>query len=116
MRADGERVAYRQRLCPACYASVLGPLEVATREFSQSCPACGCDNSEDMDPVYCTSYVPSLGRVKLELGTCAACAVRVRNLAMQGAKRLENRPLELRGQAPQLDSQDVWTQLGIQPR
>ena len=113
-RADNARVAFRQRLCTACFAMTVAPLEVNTREFEQTCPACGIDTTQDMDPVYCTTFVPNVGRVRLEMPTCAPCAVELRNRAQKGAVRLEDRSDPAEGRGPQTD--DAWAGLGIQPR
>ena len=120
-RADNVRVAYRQRLCTACFCMNVAPLEVETREFSASCPACHIDTSGDMDPVYCTTFVPHVGRVRLELPLCGACAVDVRNRAMQGAEKLDDSGPSFGGQGaqdgdrgPQTDT--PWSALGIVPR
>jgi len=113
-RADNVRVAWRQRLCLACFAMTVAPLETATREMSTTCPACGIDTSEDMDPVYCTTYVPSVGPVRLEMPLCAPCAAEVRIRAEKGAWRPEDRDPASVGRGPQTD--DPWSKLGLLPR
>jgi hypothetical protein len=115
-RADNQRVAYRQRLCVACFAMTIAPLEVASREQTMTCPACGIDTSEDMDPVYCTAYVPSLGRVRLELPCCAPCAAELRLRAQKGAQKLEDRVDGFVGRGPRTEAPSPWEELGIEPR
>jgi len=118
-RADGERVAYRQRLCVQCYLTNVAPLETATRDDPLNCPLCHTAAGEAMDPVYLTIFIPSYGPLRLEMGTDGACAVEVRNRALQGALRLENREPSFGGQGtgPQTDpALAVWASLGIQPR
>ena len=116
-RADNKRVAYRQRLCLTCMATTVVPLEVNSRDLSANCPACGIDTSEDMDPVYATSFVPGIGKVRLELPTCGVCAVRIRERAMTGAVKLEDSGFGGQDPSPQTDlSTEAWAQLGIQPR
>jgi hypothetical protein len=109
-------VAFRQRLCLACFAMTVAPLEVATREFTGTCPACGIDTTQDMDPVYCTTYVPGLGPLRLEMPLCAPCAVEVRNRAQKGATIPEDRDPTSLGRGPRTDAPSPWEELGIQPR
>jgi len=116
-RADGVRVAYRQRLCLACFAANVVPLEVETREFSLACPMCHVDASDDLDAVYATIFVPGMGKITLELPTDAKCAAELRRRAQQGAEKLETSEFGGQGSGPQTGSQDsAWAQLGIQPR
>lgn len=116
--ADGSRVAWRQRLCIACYATnVLGLDRDTNPEDTLTCPACGVDTEHDYDAVYATAFVPGLGKTRLELPLCAPCAVEVRNRAMLNAERLENRDPVSRGQAPGSgDTSSPWDKLGITPR
>jgi hypothetical protein len=115
-RSDGERVAYRQRLCLTCVATNVAPLEVETREWSLNCPACHIDASDDLDPVYLTLFVPGTGRIALELPMCPRCAVEVRNRAQQGGERLESREFGGQDPGPQTNTESGWAALGIQPR
>lgn len=80
------------------------------------CPACGTSTENDMDPVYVTTYVPSIGRVRLELPLCAPCAVEIRNRAQQGATKLEDRDPESWGRGPKTEAITAWAALGIEPR
>jgi hypothetical protein len=116
-RADGVRVAYRQRLCLACFASNVVPLEVETRDFSLSCPMCHTDASGDLDAVYATIFVPGMGKITLELPTDPKCAAELRARAQRGAEALESSVFGGLGPGPQTGTPDsAWGQLGIQPR
>jgi hypothetical protein len=114
-RADGVRVAYRQKLCLACTASVVVPLHVACESPVMTCPACGIDTADDMDPVYCTFFPRGLGRMHLEAPMCAVCAAHLRIKAQTGAELLEDRGLgaEDRSQAPRPNGASVWEALGL---
>jgi len=90
-RADGERVAYRQRLCTQCFCTNVLPLDKEMDFDNLTCPACGVSTDHDMDPVYCTAYVPGSGRQQFEFPTCAPCAVEIRNRSQQGGVKMENR-------------------------
>ena len=117
-RADRVRVAYRQRLCLACYvANVLG-LDVEWMPGQPvTCPACHINSEDDMDPVYATAYVPGSGKLQYELGLCGPCAVEIRNRAMAGAEFLPDRPGGGVSGAPDTGSRtDAWSQLGITRR
>lgn len=116
-RADNTRVAYRQRLCVTCFAQHISPLEVQSREFTLLCPVCGTNSEGDMDPVYLTVYVPTVGPVRLEMPCCGACAVELRVLAQRNATKLEDQSDSL-GAADRSPQTQVgpWAALGIQPR
>lgn len=117
-RADLSRKAYRQRLCVACYATKVIPLELAAQESPWDCPVCHTDPADGLDPVYCTSFIPGIGKRQLELATCAPCAVSVRSFAQQNARELEDRQQEFGGQGPgpqTYSSSDPWKDLGYAP-
>jgi hypothetical protein len=118
-RADGQRVAYRQRLCTSCYLSAVQPLDVEPNFDELTCPACGMSVEHDMDPCYATAFLPGMGRVQLEIASCASCAVTIRQRAQEGAERLEDRPrVEGPESSPSTLStrESYWTGLGIVPR
>lgn len=118
-RADSTRVAWRQRLCIDCYVANVAALETATAENPLSCPVCHTDAGDGMDPCYLTLYVPGIGPLRLEMATCGACAVEIRNRAMEGATKLDDRLASSGGQdsGPQTNpANNVWAQLGITPR
>lgn len=100
VRADGERVAFKQKLCYTCVASTLAPLWTACQSDLMTCPNCGIDTTNDMDAVYVTFIVKHAGKMQAEAPFCGACAVGYRNWAMEGAEKLENREIEVRGQDP----------------
>lgn len=117
-RADNVRVAWRQRLCVACFAAGVAPLEHETRAEPLNCPLCHTAPGDDMDPCYLTVYVPGIGPIRLEMATCGACAVEVRQRAQQGAVKLDDRQVESGGQGPgpQTDAGlDAWRALGLVP-
>lgn len=114
--AGNDRLAYRQRLCMDCFVVNICPLEVATRDFSTTCPCCGIDTAGDMDPVYLTVFVPTVGPVRMEMATCAVHAAELRIRAQQGATRLEDREASSGGLGPQTDATDAWSSLGIAAR
>lgn len=117
-RSDGVRVAYKQKLCLACCASVVVPLYAACQSPIMTCPSCGIDTSDDMDPIYCTFIPKGVGMMRLEAPTCGPCAVAIRVKAQTGAEQLEDRSLESRGQetAPRYSASQVWDSLGLPPR
>jgi hypothetical protein len=119
-RADGERVAYRQRMCAACFCSRVLPMDVELDYANGlTCPVCHISTDEDMDPCYATSFLPGRGKMSLELATCGACAVRVRASAQEGATKLEDKRVEGPGDtSPSTPTtrESYWSQLGIRPR
>lgn len=116
--ADQQRTAWRQRLCLDCYVATIVPLQVTIDAEPLSCPACHSDPGDDMDPTYVTAYVPGVGPERLEMATCAPCAVGVRIRAQEGAEKLPDRLLESRGQDPgpsTMDPVEQWRALGHRP-
>jgi hypothetical protein len=111
-RADGERTAWKQRLCVDCTDSQLRTLLASSQAASfdsTMCPSCGADASEDLDPIFLTLYVPRQERLDFELTTCASCAARIRVAAQVGAEKLENRSLV----SSQDSSLTAWSSLGL---
>lgn len=114
-RADGERTAWKQRLCAICTGTRLGTLLAHSTEDSSAltmCPACGADASTDLDPIYLTVYPPKRERLDFELTTCAPCAARIRSAAQENAEKLANRSL------PSSDDSATraWDALGLSPQ
>lgn len=119
-RADGVRVAFRQRLCTGCFAQRVLPLDQQLDYANGlTCPVCHISTDDDMDPVYATAFIPGHGRLQLELATCAGCAVKVREVAQEGAAKLEGGRVE--GPSDTSPStlttrESYWAALGIAPR
>ena len=116
---EGLRVAYRQRLCTACFVSQVLPYDVPLDMDALTCPGCHISTDRDMDPVYATAYVPGSGKLQLELPTCAACAPILREHAQVGAQRLGDRErVEGPGASPSTGTtrESYWSSIGILPR
>jgi acetone carboxylase gamma subunit len=111
-------MAYRQRLCTACFCTnVLGLDREIEAAGALTCPACGANTEHDMEAVYATAYIPGVGRHRLELPLCPSCATEVRVRAQTNAELLPERPPESRGLAPSsAPRDDAWSRLGIVPR
>ncbi len=119
-RADGVRVAYRKRLCTACFCSTILPFDKEMDYVAGlTCPACGIGTNDDMDPVYVTVYVPTSGKISLELATCAPCAVNIRSKAQSNAVLLEDKRVEgpsASGPSTPTTRESYWAAIGITPR
>lgn len=118
-RADNQRVAWRQLLCVNCYVLRVQPLEMALGADPTDCPVCHTDPLDAMDPTYLTAFVPGLGPLRLEMATCATCAVGVRAAGQEGSRKLDDRLASSGGQdpGPQTDpALEAWRALGIAPR
>lgn len=108
--ANGERTAWKQRVCVDCVRSHLAPLLAHASEDSPdavACPACGSDASEDLDPIYLTVYPPKQERREYALTTCAPCAVTLRLRLQERAERLPNRN-GFNGTSKDTDEPDDW--------
>jgi hypothetical protein len=114
-----KRIAYRQKLCLACFQERFLALDKPIPEIGNiPCPACGIDTGGDMDPVYATAFVPGIGKFTLELALCSADAVEVRVRATENAELLPEREpgSGARNQAPEDAPLTAWERLGIVPR
>lgn len=118
-RADGTRVAFRQRLCLSCFTLYVQGLPMLPPDSEIVCPRCGIGTEHDMDPVYATAFVPTIGRYDFEWATCASCAVEIRNAAEVGAEKLEDRQqgsLGAGASGPQtIAAAQTWASLGRAP-
>lgn len=114
-RADGERVAWKMRYCLACAQTQL---PVLSRAFSvaediqevTSCLSCGADASEDLDPIYCTLYLPGREPMEFELVLDSACAGKLRIPITDNGERLPDRGGSMRGPS---SSVTAWDALGL---
>jgi hypothetical protein len=115
-RADATRTAWRQRLCLSCFTLNVQGLPQLSPDQEIVCPRCGIGTASDMDPVFATAFVPTVGRFDFEWATCASCAVEVRRLAQEGAEQLDDRRqdrLGAGGSGPQTYSAaETWAALG----
>ena len=117
--ADGTRTAWRQRMCQPCFILNCGTMPMPLWNEELRCPSCGERTANDMDPMYCTAFVPGVGRFDFEWPTCGKCAVSMREKAQKNAQHLEDRRESLGAGAsgPQTYSgSDVWKALGLEPR
>jgi len=92
--ADGSRTAWKQRLCAPCVMQRLRQLLLHAQDSTSavtSCPACGIESSQDLDPIYMTLYLPKQESREYALTTDATCAARLRLLLQDGAQRLPDR-------------------------
>jgi hypothetical protein len=119
LQADHRRVAYKQKLCFGCFCEQLLPLISAAMEPVLICPACGIETVDDHDDVYVTYCVPGQAKAQSEWPLCGPCAVVVRNKALVGAERLDDRESQGLGAniGPQtISSEGTWASLGLAPR
>jgi hypothetical protein len=112
--ADGERVAWRQRLCMPCLTNHFLPIlrnASSTSMDVSTCPACGGSSESDSDPVFLVLYLPKTDPKEFELNTFAACAAKTRGSIFELGERLPNRQAEVRG--PSSDALDPWAELEL---
>jgi hypothetical protein len=112
-----ERVAYRQKLCFECFCARVMRFNVDyAKEGSLTCPTCGIDVEFDMEPIYCTSFLPGVGKLTYEIPLCGGCAAVARAEATENAELLPERDPASRGLAPgSAPRASVWSSLGIVP-
>jgi len=79
MRADGIWKAYYARICAACYASKVLPLDQDYPPDAQlTCPQCGIGTEDDYDAIYTTSYPGGGGKVGTDSPFCGVHAAEYR--------------------------------------
>jgi len=99
-RADGERSAWRQRLCTTCFVDRVLKLPEQAYDAPVTCPGCGIATADDMDPIFCTAFLPGQGRFDYEWPFCAPCAARWHAIAQDHAQQLEDRREQFGGLVP----------------
>lgn len=116
--AAQQRVAWRARLCLACYMAHVAMLHGYEGTEVLVCPFCGIDTADDMDPCYVTSFVPLQGKVQLELASCGACAAKFRVWAQGAGVRLSDIGVGGQDPGPQPipPGTEGWAAVGIYPR
>lgn len=114
--ADGERHAYKHKLCLTCVAARIAPLQVHSDGQGMTCPGCGIDTSQDYDAVYITWIPKGVGKLSAECPFCNACAAHYRVWFVAGAEVLENRSRSIEGHtyAPQYTASQTLAALGIE--
>jgi hypothetical protein len=114
-KMDGERSAWRVRLCLGCapgHLAILLSSSELTPENSNvfACVSCGADASEDSAPMYCTLYLPKKEPMEYALQLCGACAVRLQATISTSAERLPDRGGVVRGPSPDASA---WDAIGL---
>lgn len=116
-RADGRRKAWKQKVCQDCFKERYVNLIVRSMEPVLICPSCGIGTADDYDAVYLTYCLPGMPKDQSEMPLCGACAVDVRNRALEGAVELEDRGVGVGGPQPVATSAaQAWADLGLGPR
>ena len=113
-RADNVRVAYRARLCNGCWAQQVAPLDrVYDGTDRLTCPNCGIDTEDDMDPIYTTSFLPEYGKFTTESPFCASCAAIYRIWVLDHAELLSDTVQGPPVAPGQTSAEEVLRALGI---
>lgn len=110
--ADERRTAWKQRLDRDCLVTAYGSLLAKSNSDlteTDTCVACGGQLGSELDPVFCTLYLPREDPREYELGTCAACAATLRATIQTGAERLEDR--SARGPSPSAPQSNPFADL-----
>jgi hypothetical protein len=116
-REDGERVSWKLRYCLECARKHLPLVGDAFRaaesaEDVSACLSCGADASKDLDPIYCTLYLPGKEQMEAELVLDGACAAKLRIPISDVGERMPDRGGGVRGPSPAITAWDV---LGLEP-
>lgn len=115
---DGQRVAYKQKLCLTCQAGKLAPLQVHSDNEGMLCPACRKDTAQDYDAVYLTWIPKGVGMLQAELPFCNVHAAEFRIWFKEGALELDDQDRSIGGRtsAPRYSAAETLAALGIRPR
>lgn len=118
MRGDGAWKKYYQRVCAACYAAKVLPLDVPHPGNERlRCPQCGIDTEDDYDGIYSTSFPGGGPQVNVDAPFCAPCAAVFRVWITDHARdtdAVEGAPVPLR-QEGGFDAGSTLTSLGRLP-
>ena len=88
----GHRISYFQRICTACYAAKVLPLDISYAGVDElHCPGCGIVTEKDYDSVWTTSFPGKQGQLDTESPFCNACAAHMRIWVQEHADRTEPR-------------------------
>ena len=113
--ANGQRIAYRQRLCLPClstsYRALFQASATSTLTETPTCPGCGGESEKDSDPVFITLYLPKQEPREFELNFDAACAAKTRGVMSEGAELLADR--QASGEGPQAPQPSPWDDLEL---
>lgn len=116
-RADNVRVAYRARLCAACFMSKVSPLAIDYAGVETlTCPSCGIATEDDMDAVYTTSYIPGYGEFRTESPFCPPCAATYRVWVLDHSWQLEDQRGATGSPSTHPSADEVLRSMGILPR
>lgn len=117
-RADGVRVAYKHKLCLACVAEKIAPLQVHSDDQGMTCPGCGIDTSQEYDAVWITWIPKGVGELKAECPFCNVCAAHFRLWFEAGGEALPDRDPLSRGMnhASGYSAEQTLAELGIRSR
>jgi hypothetical protein len=87
MQADGAWKKYYAKLCAACYASKVAPLEgLYQGDAPLTCPSCGKATEDDYDAVYITAFAGGHDSISADAAFCAADAVGYRRWIVEHAR------------------------------
>jgi hypothetical protein len=113
--AKNDRLAYRLKVCSVCWMTNLDELRLSVSTDEFSCPYCHTNPGDDIDPTYVTAFIPNVGKLQLEMATCAVDAVQLRVWAQDHGERLGDNPVGGQGPSPQTPapSWDEWLSAGI---
>jgi len=116
-RADGFRVAYRARLCVACFATKVAPLAIDyTGNVPLTCPGCGIDTEQDMDAIYTTNFIPSYGEYRTESPFCGPCAASYRIWVLDHSWQLDDQRGAAGGPSTPPDAETILRDMGLPVR
>lgn len=115
--ADGERRAYRERLCIPCFAQYVVAINIEAENAPESCPVCHASTAGDADPVFATVFRPGSDPEETIWNTCGVCAVEVRAPIVASGIPLEDRNLGTSGEGPrpltQASPTAAWDAMGL---
>lgn len=113
--ANGVRRAWKQKVCPTCLQEAYGQLILGSEDPMLICPSCHIGTADDYDAVYLTYCIPGMPKGQSEMPLCGACAVRVRQNALKGARELEDRGAVIVGgpQPQEVTAAQAWAALGL---
>lgn len=116
-RADGVRTCWKVFYCVDDASNWLtkqlsNGSSTAENAPMSACLQCGTDTTQDLDPVFCTLYLPGLERQDFDIPLCGHCAAVLRSDITSRGIHQPNRQ-EAQTLEPVATS---WAALGLVPR
>lgn len=114
---EGDRVAYKSRLCMNCFNEHLLPYAFVQEPSDElRCPSCGIGTETDYQAVYGKVYIPGYEPEDVEIPFCESCRVVFSAWVVEHSGALEDRRRADIGPTTHPSGLEVLRAMGLPPR